>query len=223
MPGDRVAWGEQLHLSNFINTYCQYRDLAKCGNAKTVLIIGPGQGLDTQVLRWKKFEVTTFDIDNTFQPDVMGSVHDMKAFADKQFDVAIASHVLEHLPVGYLDAAMKEMARVARYSLIYLPVHGRHCQLRLIPGVRNIDFSIIVDLFNYFRSTDGKEARFMGKMHYWELGLRGFRVGDIKKRLARHFSILHAYRNKDWLPSYNFVLKSLTVSRQSQADHREGT
>ena len=74
MPIDREKWANELHLSNFINTYYQYRDLQKCGDAKNILIIGPGQGLDTQLLKWRKYNVTTFDIDETFNPEI-GRAH----------------------------------------------------------------------------------------------------------------------------------------------------
>jgi len=38
--------------------------------------------------------------------------------------------------------------------------------------------------------------------------MREFRVKDLKERFGRYFEILDDYRNKDWLPSYNFVLRS---------------
>lgn len=208
MPVDRESWAGQLHLSNFVNTYCQYRDLQLCGDVKKLLIIGPGQGLDTQVLKWRKYEVTTFDIDKTFNPDVIGSVHDLSMFDDGSFDVVIASHVLEHLAVTYLDRCLEELAKVGRYCLIYLPVAGRHFQLRLKMDLKGIDLSCIFDLFNYFHRPDGITPRYCGGQHYWEIGMRGFRVGDMNRRLSQHFKVLSSYRNKDWLPSYNFILKS---------------
>ena len=75
MPIDREAWAKELHLSNFVNSYYQYRDVVKwVGREPSVLIIGPGQGLDTAVFRWRGCRVTTFDIDQTFRPDVMLSL-----------------------------------------------------------------------------------------------------------------------------------------------------
>jgi hypothetical protein len=191
-----------------VNSYYQYRDLQSLDDCRTVLIVGPGQGLDTEILKWRGYEVLTFDIDETFRPDFIGSVHDLSRFADQQFDAIIASHVLEHLPVAYLDAALQEMSRVGRHALIYLPVHGRHMQLRLIPGFKGLDVSFIFDLFNYFRKPDGLVPRYMAGMHYWEIGMRGWCVRDVEKRLSRHFQVQASYRNKDWLPSHNFVLKS---------------
>jgi len=126
MPVDRKQWKQELNLSNFINAYYKYRDLNQCGNVKSILLIGPGQGLAVNVLRWRGFEVSTFDIDTTFNPDYVGSVHDLKEFSNGQFDVVIASHVLEHLAVPYLESSLKEISRVGHFALIYLPVAGRH-------------------------------------------------------------------------------------------------
>lgn len=208
MPVDRKEWARQLNLSNFVNSYYQYRDIQSLGDCRKILIVGPGQGLDTEILKWRGYDVQTFDIDETFNPDFVGSVHDLSCFANQQFDAIIASHVLEHLPVAYLDSALKEISRVGRHALAYLPVHGRHIQLRLIPGFKGIDLSLIFDFFNYFRKPDGVVPRYMAGMHYWELGMHGWRVRDVKKKLSRYFHIKASYRNKDWLPSYNFVLRS---------------
>jgi len=208
MPVDRAAWKRELHLSNFTNAYFQYRDVQRCGAARTLLVIGPGQGLDTAVFRWRGYDVTTFDIDDTFAPDVLGSVHDMSMFEDGRFDVVIASHVLEHLAVAYLDRALDEIARVGRHALIYLPVAGRHAQLRLVPGFRNLDLSVVLDLFNYFNRPDGVTGAYCQGQHFWEIGRRGFSVRQVRRRLERRFEVLDAYRNRDWTPSYNFVLRT---------------
>jgi predicted SAM-dependent methyltransferase len=208
MPVDSEAWRKELNLSNFVNCYSQYRDLQTCAGAHTVLVIGPGQGLVPEVLRWRGYEVTTFDIDPAFSPDVRGSVHEMSMFCDGQFDAVIASHVLEHLAVPYLDPSLKEIARVGRHALIYLPVAGRHCQVRVMPDVKRIDLSIIVDVFNRFHEPDGVTPRYAEGQHFWEVGMRGFRVRDIKRRLSVFFDVLSAYRNRDWAPSLNFVLRS---------------
>jgi len=207
MPIDREAWFRELHLSNFVNSYYQFRDLQAVPSCRRVLIVGSGQGLTTEVLKWRGYDVTTFDIDETFRPDFVGSVHDLSIFADRPFDAVIASHVLEHLPAAYLDATLGELARVARYSIIYLPVHGRHTSLRFI-GIKGIDWSFIVDLFNPFEKCDAVAPRYMQKQHFWEVGMRGFRTKDLLKRFSIAFEVLSVYRNRDWLPSKNFVLRS---------------
>ena len=215
MPIDRESWKRQLDLSNFVNAYYQYRDVQRFGDALRVLIVGPGQGLQTEVLRWRGHQVTTLDIDSTFDPDITGSVHEMPMFTAAQFDVVIASHVLEHLAVPYLDPALGEIARVGRHALVYLPVAGRHLQARLQPGFKGIDLSLVLDFFNYFHRPTGVDARYCARQHYWEAGMRGFRVRDLKNRMSRHFDVLEVYRNRDWNPSLNFVLASRAAGTRS--------
>ena len=208
MPVDREAWRKELNLSNFVNTYYQYRDLRRCGEVKTVLVVGPGQGLDTAVLRWLGYQVITLDIDDTFEPDVVASVHAMTMFNAAQFDVVIASHVLEHMAEPYLDPALRELARVGRFVLVYLPVHGRHLELRVKPGFRNLDLGLTVDLFNYLEKPSGIESRYCAGQHFWEVGMRGYRPRDLSRRFSVLFEVLESYRNRDWTMSYNFVLRS---------------
>jgi hypothetical protein len=208
MPIDRDKWYKQLNLSNFINSYYQYRDVQQCGNPERILIVGPGQGLDAQILRWRGYDITTLDIDDTFNPDVIGSVHDLSMFDDKQFDIVIASHVLEHIAVPYLDTALNELARVGRWTIIYLPVAGRHSQIRLIPGLKGLDLTAILDFFNILEKPDGVTPKYCGGQHFWEVGYRGFRVKELISRFEKSFRVMNHYRNKDWNPSYNFVLQS---------------
>jgi hypothetical protein len=110
--------------------------------------------------------------------------------------------------VPYLDSAIAELARVARFALVYLPVAGRHMQFRFVPGVRGFDFALHFDFFNWFEKPDGVTPRYAGGQHFWEIGLRGWRVRDVTRRLAARFDILNSYRNRDWTPSHNFVLKA---------------
>jgi hypothetical protein len=209
MPVDREAWSRQLELCNFVNCYYQYRDLQSLPQCRRVLLVGPGNGLDTQVLRWRGYEVTTFDIDDTFRPDVLGSVHDLRMFGAAQFDAVIASHVVEHLAVPYLDTALGEIARVGRYALIYLPVAGKHLQARVLPRSDGRELSLIVDVYNVLHRPDGITARYRGGQHFWEVGMRGFRVRDLVRRMSRWFEVLRTYRNIHWNSSRNFVLRSL--------------
>jgi predicted SAM-dependent methyltransferase len=132
----------------------------------------------------------------------------LSMFGDCCFDVVIVSHVLEHLAVDYLDRSLSELARVGRYCLIYLPAAGRHFQFRLKMDIKGIDISFMFDLFNYFHKPDGVTPRYCQGQHYWEIGMRGFRVKQITQRLSKYFKVLSRYRNKDWAPSYNFVLRS---------------
>ena len=217
-PVNREVWFRQLNLSNFVNASYQLRDLQTCGDIASILVIGPGQGLDTAVFRWRGYKVTTFDIDDTFKPDVIGSCHEMPMFDRGQFDAVIASHVLEHLPVPYLDLALREIARVGRLALVYLPVSGRALHLRFVPGAFGIDLSLIVDLMPFWHKPDGLTPRYCQGQHYWEVGLRGFRKSDLIRRFSEEFEVLKVYRNRDWTPSQNFILRSRRAADRPLAD-----
>lgn len=208
MPIDREAWSKRLGLINFVNAYYQLRDLNRFAGARRVLLIGPGQGLDPVVMRWHGFDVTTLDVDGTFSPDVLGSVHDMAMFSDNQFDVVIASHVLEHLPLHYLDTSLAELARVARHSIVYLPVNGISLQMRLASNFRGLDWSRILDIRKWWIRPDPNTPRFMSGQHYWEVGIKGCSKREIEGRMSSVFRIDDVYRNHDWQPSLNFLLSS---------------
>ena len=208
MPIDVDVWKNQLNYSNFINAYYQYRDVQKC-EGRNILIVGPGQGFDKEVLKWRGYQVTTFDIDDKLKPDFLGSVHDLSMFPDNSFDILIASHVLEHLAEPYLDKALAEIHRVSKFAIIYLPVAGRHGKININLGIKDISINFVWDLFNYFERPNGSVPKYCKGQHYWEIGLRGFKVKDIERRIVRHFELIDSYRNVDWLPSYNFVLRSI--------------
>lgn len=206
---DREGWYRQLNLSNFVNTYYQYRDVESMRlKQRRLLVIGPGQGFDTQVLRWRGYEVVTLDIDDTFHPDIVGSVHDLSMFGDGEFGAVLASHVVEHIAVPYLDTALGEIARVGRHALIYLPVAGRPVHFRFVPNITKLDLSVVLDVFNYFDRPDGVTAKYCERQHFWEIGRPGWSKRAVRRRLAPHFDILNEYRNRDWIGSYNFVLRS---------------
>ncbi len=206
---DRAMWMAELPASAFINAFYQWRDVNSCPNAHKILVVGPGQGLVPAVLKWRGFEVTTLDIDKTFAPDHIGSIHNMEMFADQYFDVIIASHVIEHLAATYLDQTLKEVARVSRFALIYLPIPGKKIQLRFKTyGFRDLDRSIGLHFYNPFHKPDGITPRYAQGQHFWEAGRKGYTVKDLVARMSQYFNVLSVYRNPDWLFSQNFVLES---------------
>jgi predicted SAM-dependent methyltransferase len=202
------TWAKTISLSNFTNAYQELADVESIGGVRRILLIGVGQGLEPAILRWRGYEVTTFDIDPKLKPDETGSVHDLSRFEDGAFDVAIASHVLEHLPVRLLDPAIAELARVARHALVYLPVYGAYLQIRVQSNFRALDWSLLQRVKKPFSRPDPEKPLYMGGEHYWEIGVSGFSFAEVRTRFQRSFNVVREYRNPEWLVSYNFVLRS---------------
>lgn len=118
-------------------------------------------------------------------------------FNDRSFDVIIVSHVIEHLATPYLDLCLSELSRVGNYCLIYLPIAGWHFQLHIKMDIKNINLSFTFDIFNFFHKPDSITPRYCSGQHYWEIGMRGFKVTNLTKRFSKYFKVLSTYRNKD--------------------------
>ena len=209
MPVDKIKWLSELHLSNFHNAFYQYRDVRACiGNRGKILIVGPGQGLDLAVFRSQGYEVTTYDIDADFKPDHLGSVHEMDCFGDGQFDVVIASHVLEHMSHSLLEPALRELSRVARHALVYLPYAGRHIDISFTQFQSVAEHHLRINVTPFWRRPSLERPLFAGGQHFWEIGVHGCSAAAIRRQMEKHFDVLDAYQNPHWLVSMNFVLRS---------------
>ncbi len=195
-----ASYRERLGLTSFINASYQIRDCLRF-DPQRVLIIGGGVGLERAILRHLGVDVTVLDIDGALGPDVVGSVDDLSMFDDKQFDVVIASHVLEHLPFEYLGKSCQEIARVGRHALIYLPFA---C---LVPEVTVAVQPLFVKTLRVRIPLFWKEHKFNGE-HYWEIGTKGYPLRRIRAEIKKVFSILDEYHNWDWRYSYNFLVMS---------------
>jgi hypothetical protein len=214
MPVDKLQWLSQLHLSNFHNAYYEFRDVQRCiGSRGKLLVVGVGQGLDVTVFRSRGYDVTSYDIDPDFGPDRVGSVHDMSCFADDEFDAAVASHVLEHMSLSLLDSGLRELSRVARHAIVYLPYAGRHLDLSFTQFQGSFEHHWRVNVPPFWRRPSPEKPLFAGGQHFWEVGLRGCSRRAIRRRMEQYFEVVSMYQNPHWLVSMNFVLRSRRARR----------
>ena len=88
----------------------------------TVLDVGCGVGVLSDWLLGLDYDVTGVDVDGQLMQrmaarHVVASI-DALPFDDRSFDAAVASEVLEHLPVDVFERARGELARVAREVVV---------------------------------------------------------------------------------------------------------
>jgi hypothetical protein len=100
-------------------------------------------------------------------------------------------------------------------------MRGVHIRLRASSNYKGFDWAPIVSIFNPLEKPDGVTPRYMGGQHFWELGVRGFRRRDLKRRMSQFFEILSVYTNRDWLGSFNFILKSKLLRPPRGVDAEE--
>lgn len=73
-----------------------------------VLEIGPGPKPQAQLI-WKDAEITTFDVDANYKPDILGDARNLvRDLEGRKFDVIFASHMLEHVPWWDCDRVLAE-------------------------------------------------------------------------------------------------------------------
>lgn len=146
--------------------------------ARSVLEIGPGNGLVTHVLRDRGVQVTTADIDPELKPDVVASA-DKLPFADNSFDAVCAFEVLEHIPFEYFVRNLKEMSRVSKKHIIIS-----------LPDRRRILFHVLfkiplITYKNIFIKIPSFKKHIFDGQHYWEIGKQGYSVGVIKEHITK--------------------------------------
>ena len=193
----------KVNMIWFYNSYYQINDILKL-NPKKVLIIWWGNYLEKWYFENLWIEVITIDIDPVLKPDYLKSVTEINEiwFKDKEFDVILASHILEHIPFEFINWALEEFVRISKYSVIYLPYAKARFWIRFnIWLLGEFGFNIDIPIFFW------KKHKFNWE-HYWEIWTKWYSTKFMKNFFGKHFEILKEYSNKYWSYSYNYILKS---------------
>lgn len=170
---------------------------------RSVLEIGPGPGIVSSVLRNMGVRVTTLDIDERLKPRTVGDVTRLP-FADQSFDVVLIAEVLEHIPFEDVPVALRELARVARQTIIVTLPHYS----MFAPSIAFKLFPFLPRISKVFPVSFPVPHRFDGQ-HYWEIGKSGFSINLVRQLLTKSTGMKLA---RDYLIEENpfhhvFVLK----------------
>lgn len=143
---------------------------------KSVLEIGPGPGIVSQILKNMRMSVTSIDIDARLRPTAVADITKLP-FADKSFDCVLAAEVLEHIPFAEVGGALKDLTRVSRKSIVItLPHFSRFSPsiaLKIFPFVPRVQKVFPISLFAPNHQFDGQ--------HYWEIGKRETLIYKVKE------------------------------------------
>lgn len=148
-----------------INYYRQVKSVLSFA-PESVLEIGVGDSLVTNILKMSVPSVTTCDIDAALKPDFVASVVKLP-FKDEEFDVVLCSEVLEHIKFEEAQEALKEIYRSSKKgAVIGVPHAGAVLSLNLkLPLLPRIKIFTKIPFF-------WKKHKFNGE-HYWETGKSG--------------------------------------------------
>ncbi|MCD6393230.1 MAG: class I SAM-dependent methyltransferase [Planctomycetes bacterium] len=184
-------YGNYDKLNSFISYYYQiylFREL----NRNKILEIGIGNKTVSRYLQQNGYNVTTCDYNEHLEPDYVADIRQLP-FDDNSFDVVLACEVLEHLPWSDVPQALSELHRVA----------GDYCIIS-VPTVRLfvefvMKFPMILQIFkrtwfDIFLTVPLPIFTKCSKHHHWEMGMKGYSFGKIRKTLRQRFRILKEAR-----------------------------
>ena len=159
-------------------------------DVKTLLDVGAGHGVFLEELRSARgiagigIEITPAKVDYAQSCGVDMRLGDASAlkFSDGEFDAVVSCEVLEHLPFGTYEAAIREFARVARkWVIITVPfdenrrfVRCPYCNARINPDYHFRSFSeqSMQDLLPGFRLEQALKLGRRRRSALVELGRR---------------------------------------------------
>lgn len=93
---------------------------------ESVLEIGIGNGFVSTFLKQIGILVTTVDINENLNPDVILPVEEIsKRFTKSSFNLISCCEVLEHIPFESFEQIIKDFSIVSRKLFLTLPMHNR--------------------------------------------------------------------------------------------------
>jgi ubiquinone/menaquinone biosynthesis C-methylase UbiE len=140
---------------------------------KSVLEVGGGLGVFKHAMSCFDVSVTSVDIAEDLNPDLVGSITKLP-IEDDSFDVVCAFQVLEHLPFKYFSQSLKELKRVARRAIVISlpdakPVYPISISL---PKLGKKKFSVPKPFVNYKKMPLHWE-------HIWEVNRPGYEMDHV--------------------------------------------
>lgn len=171
-----------MHMSRWSCYYVQIKKILSL-NPKTILEIGPGDGLLGWYMEKNSIAYTSADHADDISSNIKVNLgFEPLPFSDNSFDVVCAFQVLEHIPFDKVPYALSEVARVsAKHVLFDIPQFGLHIQfLFKFPLIKRIAFHTLVP-WRKGHEFDG--------FHYWEVGKKNYSPARVRKYLLKYFIV----------------------------------
>jgi 2-polyprenyl-3-methyl-5-hydroxy-6-metoxy-1,4-benzoquinol methylase len=171
---------------------------------RTVLEIGPGNFIVSEILKRMNIKVKTLDFDAKLNPDFVCDISDYKTFPNEKFDCIIASQVFEHIKYEDFISTLKNLKENTDNIILSLPYTSQnsiffHLHF-FLPVIKQIRFSLKI----YCKKV---KHQFNGQ-HYWEIGKKFFSLRKIKKDIKNSgWKIMQNYINQQNPYHYFFILK----------------
>lgn len=185
-------------FSNYINLrrwnsyYYQINEIIKT-NANSILLIGIGDGIVSDILRKLGKDVTTFDFDESLNPDIVGDITKIDSIVRKKYDLVVCCQVLEHIPFELFSSTIGKISNITNDKFILsLPNNNIWFKLKFkLPKIKEKNMKFHMRVFwkrKWDIKTDGNGE------HYWEVdALKSTKLKNINKILREKFDIYDSF------------------------------
>lgn len=173
---------DYLYKGRWISYWYQLREVTSLVEVKSILEVGPGNGIVSRVLSKIGYEVKTMDLDPNANPDFVQDIRNIKNVPPGSFDLILCCQVLEHIPYADFCRALKNLQNLSKmYMIISLPYTSRgtfkpYLKLNAIPFLKPVTWIRTFNIFPQRHSFNGQ--------HYWEIGKRGYKLKKILEDIS---------------------------------------
>jgi uncharacterized UPF0146 family protein len=182
----RLYWYQQ----NVIQDYMEQGD--------SILEIGVGSGFTANYLKSRGFKVTTLDIDERKNPDIVANLVDYKF--QENYDHILAFEVFEHIPINEVEKIINQLSTICTKNMFISVPRNEIVLLRLetrLPLIGTKMFEITL-----------KRRKIAIPYHCWEIDHNGLTTSKFRTFLSKAgFNTINIF--KKW-SIFFFVLKPTT-------------
>jgi len=135
----------------------------------TILEIGPGTGFTTNYLRSKGYTVTTIDIDDQKNPDILANI--VEYDFPTTYDHILAFEVFEHIPFEKFTEILPKLKRASRKNIFFSVPRNYKIWFQsdlIIPYFKKVSFTIKI-----------KRHRIITSTHFWELDYKDYTIKNM--------------------------------------------
>lgn len=179
---------DYLSKARFMSFWHQIDEVLKT-KPKTVLEIGMGSGIVSEILKKYGVDVKTIDINKKVNPDFVGDIRIYK-FKEK-FDTVLAAEIFEHMPFADFQKTLKNIKPIVKKNVVItLPeaiLTYFHFAVKAIPFIPEIAKTIKIYDYNKFIKPD----------HFWEVGQKETPLDLVLKTMEETFEVEKTYQIKE--------------------------
>lgn len=166
-------WIDELESQVHFNWYYQQAKLVydNCDRTDSILEIGIGTGLLSDLLRRRRWQITTLDIDEEKHPDICESASEFD-YSSLDVNVVLAFEVFEHIPFATFENVIKCLSQ-AHVDRVFFSLPWNEYQL--------LDFKLTLPFLKEMKiAWSLSKRKITTHAHFWELAKRARTFPDKK-------------------------------------------